>query len=131
MDDLDTIIENADGETTAQPLKKRGRKPREAGAPRPQTGKKEKLSAKQLTGILYLGHATAAEALNVPGLMIQETEAEAIASALVDVLQHYDFEASAKTIAWANLVGTLATVYGLKIYNLSKKSAQSHDPVSD
>lgn len=131
MEDLDTILDKADSETTAQPLKKRGRKPREAGAPRQQTGKKEKLSAKQITGILYLGHATAADALNVPDLMIQETEAEAIASALVDVLQHYDFEASAKTIAWANLVGTLATVYGLKIYNLSKKSAQNHDSISD
>jgi hypothetical protein len=127
----DTKIDNADLETdnpvqAEQPRKKRGpynktgaeRKPANASA---QKGKKEKLSARQLTGIIYLGNSAAASALKQPDLEIQEAEAALIADAVVDVLQHYDFEASAKTLAWGNLVGVLATVYGVKIWSILQK----------
>lgn len=116
----DTILENADLETDQQPeqpQKKRGRPGNGERKPKSgQTGKKEKLSSRQLTGIIYLGSSGAAQAFNMPLLEIDEKEATAIADAVVDVLQYYDFEASAKTVAWANLVGVLATVYGVRIW---------------
>lgn len=122
MSDLDTKIDDAELETELspeQPKKSRGRKPKGEPKPKPaQSGKKEKLSARQLTGIIYLGNNAAAQALNSPIFQIEENEAEKIANALVDVLQYYDFEASAKTIAWANLAGTLATVYGLRVWSV-------------
>jgi hypothetical protein len=123
-------------ESKAPPIpeqpKKRGPKgPRATGTaePKKQTGKKEKLSARQITGMLYMGHAAAASAIGIPQIAIQETEAEQIANALVDVLQFYDFEASAKTVAWANLLGTCAMVYGFKVMAFlnEQKAAQSGD----
>ena len=128
-DELDTIIDQADQETTAapeQPKKTRGRKA--SSTAKPTGSKKEKISARQLTGLLYLGHATAADALKTPEIAIQEDEAAAIAAAVVDVLQYYDFDASAKTLAWANLFGTCATIYGLKIYAIMQKG---HDVGQD
>lgn len=108
-----------------QPTKKRGRPAGGVAKPKPVTagdgGKKSKISARQLTGMLYLGHAGAAEVLKTPEIAINEDEAGAIAAAVVDVLSHYDFEASAKSLAWANLIGTMATIYGLKIYSIIQK----------
>jgi hypothetical protein len=100
-------------DSTEQPRKKRGRQPGHT-ANRAQTGKKEKISARQITGILMLSHGFAANSTGIEQIALDEVEAETIAAALVDVLQFYDFQTSAKTLAWCNLVGTIATVYGLK-----------------
>jgi len=124
----DTTLENADLETNDQPEQHRKSRGRPAGERKPkstQSGKKEKLSARQLTGIIYLGNSAAASALKAPALEIDEKEAALIADAVVDVLQYYDFEASAKTVAWANLVGTLATVYGLRIWSMMQNGQVS------
>lgn len=126
----DTKIDNAGLETDespdivpreTQPKKTRGRPSKNGSTASNQKGKKEKLSARQLTGIIYLGNSAAASALKMPELEMQESEAAAIADAVVDVLQYYDFEASAKTVAWANLIGTVATVYGLKIWSIMQR----------
>ena len=122
IDDAGNPVESNDG----QPKKsRRGRKPGSKNGGNVQTGKKEKLSARQLTGLLFLSHAGAAEALNVPEIALDEREAESLANAIVDVMQYYDFEASAKTVAWANLIGTAAAVYGLKFLSLRKKGGQN------
>lgn len=133
--DQDTIIDDATkdvAQSPEQPAKKRGRPAGGAAKPKAPTagdgGKKSKISARQLTGILYLGHSGAAEVTKTPEIAIDEAEAAAIASAMVDVLSHYDFEASAKTLAWANLFGTMATVYGMKIYALMKKNQHVSQP---
>lgn len=101
---------------TEQPPKKRGRQP----SNKAPTSKKEKLSKTQLQGMLYIGHATLANAMNKPIIAIEPDEAGQIAEALVELLQFYDFEVSAKSIAWANLIGVLATVYGFKILSVLK-----------
>ena len=104
------------------------KKTRKSRAPRQVTAtKKEKLSARQLTGILYVGHSSAAQYLAKPIIAIEESEAAQIAEAIVDVMQHYDFDVSAKALAWANLAGVLATVYGFKIL-ASIKSVKSESP---
>lgn len=94
-----------------QPKKKRGRK---SGGP--TAAKREKMSSKQLSGILLIGHSAVAEMTQINELVISEDEAGQLAAAIVDVMQHYDFEASAKTLAWANLVGTMAVIYGVKLW---------------
>lgn len=114
---IDDVAAGVDSFDAAEQPKKQ-RKPREPKPKPNQTGKKEKLSSRQLTGIIYLANSAAANALNTPQLEIEETEATAIADALVDLLQHYDFEASAKTLAWANLFGVLATVYGVRVWSI-------------
>lgn len=100
---------------------KKERKPR---TPREgiKESKKEKLTANQITGLLMLSLNGAANVANVPEMGVEETEAREIAQAIVDLLQHYDFKTSAKAMAWANLVGVLATVYGLKIFALFNKN---------
>jgi hypothetical protein len=42
-------------------------------------------------------------------------------------MQHYDFEASAKTLAWANLVGVCASVYGFKIMSVINTAKHQND----
>jgi len=101
-----------------QAKKKRGRQPGFSPGAKTQTGKKEKISARQITGILMLSHGFAATSAGIPELALDEAEAETIAAAMVDVLQFYDFQTNAKTLAWCNLVGTLATVYGLKFLQM-------------
>jgi hypothetical protein len=105
-------------QTAEQPKKKRGRQPGQTYASKPQGTKKEKISARQIGGILMLSHGFAASSMGIEQIALDETEAETIAAAVVDVLQFYDFQTNAKTLAWANLVGTLATVYGLKFLQL-------------
>lgn len=79
------------------------------------SGKKEKMSAKQICGILEFSHFAAAEALKMPELAIKSDEAMQLSEAIVEVMGHYDFEASAKSIAWANLIGVAAVIYGPRI----------------
>jgi hypothetical protein len=107
-------------EVLEQPKKRRARTKLET----PIGTKKEKITARQLTGILMLTHTGASEAFSNPFIRLDESEAGEIAGALVDVLNHYDFEASAKTLAWCNLVGTMATIYGLKFMIYRKIRAE-------
>lgn len=126
------VIDNAnetpaiDAGAPEQPLKTnsrgRGRPPKADGTkPSAQTSKKAKLSSRQLAGMLVIGHAFAADAIDLPELALAEHEATAIADAIVDVMQYYDFDASGKTLAWANLLGVCASVYGLKFITAAKR----------
>lgn len=128
QDKIEEILVADQTEPTLTPGVKTTRKTRAPKTEIPKS-KKEKISSKQLTGILYLAHTGIAQASSTPDFEISEQEAEAIASSIVELLQHYDFETSAKTLAWANLIGVLGTVYGLKIFKiLSDKKDKNENP---
>lgn len=53
--------------------------------------------------------------LSMPGLMLTEDESKNLAKAVAKVQAHYDIAASAKTLAWANLVFVAGGIYGPRV----------------
>lgn len=64
----------------------------------------------------------------VPELAIAQQEAAAMSTAINNVAQHYDVQASQKTVDWGNLIATLSMVYGTRmvaIYSRKKSETPS------
>lgn len=57
-----------------------------------------------------------AAAISVPELALAETEAAALAAAVAEVSRHYPMTIDPKTLAWFNLAGCAATIYGPRVY---------------
>jgi hypothetical protein len=64
--------------------------------------------------------------LKVPELTLEESEAKQIAQATAKVAEQYELVADPKTIAWAQLVTTVATVYGTRIFAFRMRKAAEH-----
>lgn len=65
----------------------------------------------------------AASVFGASELALTEDQAAVYAVAAQDVLSHYDVGATAKTIAWVNLVGIMVGVYGTKMSEIAKRKA--------
>jgi hypothetical protein len=57
-----------------------------------------------------------AAAISVPELALADTEAAALAAAVAEVSRHYPMTIDPKTLAWFNLAGCAATIYGPRVY---------------
>lgn len=106
-------------------------KPASAGKPADAAGSKpaaskEKISAsvKGIEKLLYSIHAGVAGFTKIEELAIDREESKQIAEALADVASHYNTVIDPKTMAWAGLLGAVATVYGPRIaaMKLGKKA---------
>ncbi len=114
------LITETAGEQTP---KKRGRPSKTDKNQTQRTdGKKERITARQLGGMVFGVTVTAAELSGIEALEIEKEEADEIAGAILDVMSHYDFQASAKAVAWANLVGVLCATYGVKVLQALRKT---------
>lgn len=113
-DDFDPAIHegrdkrNADGSYR----RKRGRKAG-AGSAAKSTAP---ISVSGIEAVLVSMHGIMAAAIKVPELALAETEAAALAAAVAEVSRHYPMTIDPKTLAWFNLAGCAATIYGPRIY---------------
>jgi hypothetical protein len=64
-----------------------------------------------------------AAAFSASELALTEQQAEAYAAAASDVMSHYDMGATAKTIAWVNLLAAMGGIYWQKIGQISARKA--------
>ena len=63
--------------------------------------------------------------LQVPELAIDENEAKLLADAVANVAKHYDFLPDLRTQAWFNLFMIAGPIYGMRIWAIRNKSAQT------
>jgi hypothetical protein len=120
------------------PRGKPGRKPGASG-PRASSGKsggKAASSNQSVDGIariLFSLHQMAAVGLKVPEMALDPKEAQVLGQAIADVQSHYDFDVSAETTIWVNLVMALGSVYGPRavlIYHRKQKVKEKSRPLA-
>lgn len=84
-------------------------------------------------------HGIMAAAVRVPELALSDEEGKALAAAVAEVSRHYPMTIDPKTLAWFNLAGCAATIYGPRIYlarariseeKRQKKAAPSGDNIT-
>ena len=113
-----------------QPVKRGRGRPKGSGnrASGSSSQSKAQFSA-DLAGIeslLLSLHTMAATVLKQPLLMLDESEAAALAKAGAGVARHYPMKASAQAVDWVNLIMCLGTVYGTRV--VAMKMQQSEPP---
>lgn len=116
-----------------QPRKKRGRKPGSTNTSGSGSTKKvpPKLAVnrqkfcRQLVG----AHKAASLILKNPLLEISDNEGDALGNAVMDVLDHYQVTVNPVILAYLNLFGVAATIYGPRVfaYTQIKKKAKQFD----
>lgn len=73
----------------------------------------------------------AAAALSQPLLVIEESEARAVAKGIANVARHYDVgRLSAQTMDWVNLCMTLITVYGTRFAAMRMQASKAEAAAS-
>lgn len=90
----------------------------------------KKTFALQVQGV----HAAAAQVLRSPELEINTAESEALATALIDISQHYNIAVNPKALAWFNLISVAAFIYVPKvgaIVERAKKPVKKQTPTYD
>ena len=106
--------------------KRRGRKPGQ------KTRKNEKLDLTEtLKTSLIFAHIGLAIGTRTPELALSEEQAKAMAVATADVLQYYDTQIPAKTMAWVNLAMCCGGIYFEKTTAVvERKRAEKARPVN-
>ena len=73
--------------------------------------------------------------LKNPLIEINKSEAEKLASALANVAKHYDFKVNPAVMAWVQLIGVGAAVYGprialtMSVKKAAKKEQAANQPI--
>lgn len=99
---------------------RRGRKPR---APSKGTPLDVNIFAATLQSV----HMMLAALTKSPGIIIDGEEAKLLSQSVANVARHYDIEATAKSLDWANLVAAAGMIYGTRIMasSLARQTAKS------
>lgn len=89
----------------------------------PNKSKREALDLGTVKNTLIFAHFGLAGAFNAPELALTQEQADVYAAAASDVLSYYDTGATAKTIAWVNLLSAMGGIYYNKITQISSRKA--------
>ena len=89
----------------------------------PNKTKKAPLDLTTVQNSLVILHFGLAGAFNAPELALTSDQAQAYAMAASDVLQYYDTGATAKTIAWVNLLSAMGGIYYTKFAQINQRKA--------
>lgn len=119
------------GSVGGEPARKRGRPKGSHNKPHTETQASIPLDRDAVTAILFSIHTMLAAATKTPELALDEKEARGIAEAATKVAAFYDVAASAKTIAWANLVSALGVVYGPRVIAIGMRRKHERAKRSD
>lgn len=68
-----------------------------------------------LNSLLFSVHTLLATAIKTPGVALEQSEADQLASAIANVSRHYNFGASQKTLDWGNLMIALGVIYAPRV----------------
>lgn len=112
-------------DSTEPARKRRGRKPGSVSSK-----KTSSLDINGVENILYSIHTMLAAMTSVPEWQLDKSEARMLAEASASVAAHYDVSASAKTIAWTNLIMVAGTVYGTRIIAIRARNKKDKPPRS-
>ena len=123
------VIDTAAIDARADSDRRSGEGKRGPGRPK-GSGQKEKEARPQGQGrldldsfnfTLFFAHSTLAKATKTPELALDEIECKNMATACLNVMQHYNIKASQKAIDWGNLLLTCGLIYGGKMSSISQR----------
>ena len=84
--------------------------------------------------LLFNIHGMLAAATKIDALALNNTEANSLASAVVNVQQYYPMHISAKALAWSNLIMVAGSVYGSRAVTIwaemKIKEQEANNPAS-
>jgi hypothetical protein len=122
IDPMVDIVE--DDVTTADGKKKRGRKPGGKNSDSASYGRKKAgMDIDALAANLRAIHELMALGTGIGIMRLDEKEAKGLATAVSNLAAQYDMVLDPRTVAWINLLGVAASIYGPRI--LMIKAAQS------
>ena len=124
------------GEPTPEQPKKRGRPRSSSSADGAKYGsKKPGLEVEALAKNLQAIHDLAALATGLPILSIEDKEAKSMATAVSNLAAQYDMVLDPRTVAWVNLLGVMASIYGPRFLMIkmaasaaNRQSAEQNQP---
>jgi len=89
---------------------------------RSRTSKGVPMDVNAIEALLLSIHMGLSSFLKVPELALDPKEAESLAKAAANVARHYDLpDMPQKTIDWANLIMTIAAVYGTRVMAMNAR----------
>jgi hypothetical protein len=97
-------------------------KPKRTRAPNKKKSDKSDVSG--LTSALVNIHALLAGMTQIPEIAIEREQAEVLATAASEVMQHYDFGMNAEQQAWVNLMMVAGSIYGSKVFAYKIRKSQ-------
>jgi hypothetical protein len=124
-DDFDPAIHvgrnstNADGSYR----RKRGRKSATGSAKAAPP-----VSVSGIEAVLVSLHTIAATVTRTPELVLDGTEAEAMAKSIAEVAKHYPTNIDPKLMAWVNLSATSAMIYGPRLWLIRDRKDKERRP---
>lgn len=86
--------------------------------------KADKSDISGLTNALVNIHALLAGMTQIPEIAIDREQAEVLASAASEVMQHYDFGMNPEQQAWVNLMMVAGSIYGSKVFAYKIRKSQ-------
>lgn len=95
---------------------KKSRKPRT-----PKASKQAPLDINTVKNSLIIAHMGLAMTFQAQELALTNEQADAYAIAAQDVLSHYDTGATAKTMAWVNLMAAMGGIYWTKFQQVANR----------
>lgn len=119
IDPVGAIGGGGNGSGNPEPKRGRGR-PRGPGTAGKSAKKAAQIDINGLEKILLSAHAFLAAISKTPEIVIDETEAKALADGAAKVARHYNIIISEKSQDWANFIMALAAVYGTRLVAMAK-----------
>lgn len=109
---------------------KRGRKPGSTNKPRTAaTEKNPAVDKNALRDLILFAHTILEQSTKIPEFKMDAAEADAIASASVNVLRHYDIgQQSQKAMDWIALIGAVGIVYGPRVMSYRNRVMNAARP---
>lgn len=116
-----------DGTGSGEPVvRKRGRPKGSSNSPK----KKASVDLAGIEALLMSVHTMMAAAMKAPEMALDPKEAEALASAISTVQEHYPVSWAPKTMAWLNLGMVAGGIYGPRIFVLAAKRKPKATPAA-
>lgn len=129
-DSSGNILLNRDG----SPRRKRGRKPGQrtgtVGGTQSSAARNNqnlKASVDSLASMIGFAHLALASVSKCPELKLEENESHALANATTNVLREFDMTPDPKVVAIVGLITTASTIYGPRVYLISRRKAEEKE----
>lgn len=94
---------------------------------RPRGSKSSPIDRKGFRNQVVGIHKLLATLTNQPMIAITDTEGEALANAVADIIEEYQLSVSKRAILWGNLIGACGIIYGPKVM-IAMKSREAKAP---
>jgi hypothetical protein len=81
-----------------------------------------------MIGFVHLGLASVSKC---PELKLEESESQALAQATTNVMREFDMAPDPKVVAVVGLITTASTIYGPRVYMISRRKTEDKEKKED